>query len=424
MTYARCVPGFLRGGFFLAFRFVKPVSPNYICAGRGIPVMKKHFYSDLKLGILGGGQLGRMLIQSAIDFNIHIRVLDPDPAAPCQPLAHEFIQGSLTDYETVMAFGKDADLITIEIENVNVEALEALQKMGKIVLPEPKIIGLIQDKRLQKTFFKENGLPTAPFHLVENREEVAALADFLPAVNKLARAGYDGRGVQVIKDASALEKAFDEPGLLESFVDFEKEIAVIAARNSDGEVVTYPVVEMVFHPEHNLVEYLFSPADLSQEHELKAREIAKELVDRLNYVGLIAIEMFLTKEGEVLINELAPRPHNSGHHTIRSCATSQYEQHLRAILNLPLGSAKQLYPAAMINLLGAPGHTGTVCYQGVEDALRVAGVYPAFYGKAVTKPFRKMGHVTILDKDKARLQEKIRFVRDHLLVVSDNSQTD
>ena len=385
--------------------------------------MAKHFYGDLKLGILGGGQLGRMLIQAAIDFNIHIRVLDPDPQAPCNALAQEFVQGSLTDYDTVLNFGKDADLITIEIENVNVQALKALQQMGKTVFPDPDIIAMIQDKRLQKSFFQANGLPTAAFHLVENRAEVAAWANFLPAVNKLAQAGYDGRGVQVIKDESALHKAFDEPGLLEAFVDFEKELAVITARNQDGEVVTYPVIEMVFHPEQNLVEYLFSPADLKPDQDLRAREIAKELVERLDYVGLLAIELFLTRDGQVLINELAPRPHNSGHHTIRSCATSQYEQHLRAILNLPLGSAKQLYPAAMLNLLGAPGHTGPVCYQGVEDALRVAGVYPAFYGKSVTKPFRKMGHVTILDKDKARLQEKIRYVREHLLVVSDDPQT-
>lgn len=380
--------------------------------------MNKYFYRDLKMGILGGGQLGRMLIQAAIDLNIHIRVLDPNPEAPCSSIAHEFFTGSLTDFDTVIAFGKEVDLITIEIENVNTDALQALKDMGKTVLPDPAIIAMIQDKRKQKQFFQDNDLPTSPFHLVENRADVAALSDFLPAVNKLARAGYDGKGVQIVKDEAAIEKAFDEPGLLESFVDFDKELAVIAARNSDGEVVTYPVIEMVFHPEQNLVEYLFSPAALKPEHDVRAREIANQLVDRMDFVGLIAIEMFLTKSGEILINEVAPRPHNSGHHTMRSCATSQYEQHLRSILNLPLGSAKQLYPAAMINLLGAPGHTGEVRYQGVENALSIAGVYPTFYGKKITKPFRKMGHVTILDKDKSRLHEKIRYVREQLQVVS------
>ena len=380
-----------------------------------------YFYRDLKLGILGGGQLGRMLIQAAIDFNIHIRIMDGSADAPCKYLAHEFVQGDITDYEAVYQFGQNCDVITIEIENVNTEALEALQKEGKTVYPDPKIVRMIQNKRKQKQFYADHGIPTSPFHLVENKQDVKALADFLPAVNKLGEAGYDGRGVQVLKDATALEKAFDAPGILEQFVDFEKELAVIVARNANGEIKTFPLVEMVFHPEHNLVEYLISPAEINENHVKKANEIAHDLVKKLDFVGLLAIELFLTPSGEILINEIAPRPHNSGHHTIRSCATSQYEQHLRAIFNLPLGDTHSLYPAAMVNLLGASGHTGAVKYEGINEILDLGGVYPHFYGKSTTKPQRKMGHVTILEKDAEKMQNKIRFIKEKLNVVSADS---
>lgn len=378
-----------------------------------------YFYRDLTIGVLGGGQLGRMLIQAGIDLNVQLRVMDPAPDAPCKPLAHEFVQGSLTDYEAVMAFGEPCDLLTIEIENVQADALAALKAMGKRVYPDPDIIKLIQDKRAQKQFYAEHGFPTAAFHLVENQADVRRLQAFLPAVNKLARAGYDGRGVQVLKDASMLSQAFDAPGLLEKFVDFEKELAVIVARNAEGAIQTFPLVEMVFHPEHNLVEYLIAPAEVDARIERQADELARAVVEQLDFVGLLAIELFLTKEGTLLINEMAPRPHNSGHHSIRSCYTSQYEQHLRAILDLPLGKTDLLCPAAMVNLLGAAGHTGPVRYQGVEKLLAMEGVYPHFYGKSTTKPHRKMGHVTILDTDHARMLEKIAYIKQHLRVLSD-----
>ena len=379
--------------------------------------MGKYFYRDLKLGILGGGQLGRMLIQAAVDFNVHIRVLDPDPEAPCAGYAHAFSQGSLTDFDTVYQFGQQVDLLTIEIENVNTEALEALQAEGKTVYPDPKTIRMIQDKRAQKQFFEKHDLPTAPFKLVENKDEVQANADMLPMVQKLAKAGYDGRGVQVLKEESSLVQAFDAPGLIESFVPFEKEIAIIVARNVQGEVNTFPLVEMVFHPVHNLVEYLFSPAQLADSQIAEAEALARKLVTKLEYVGLMAVEMFALKDGKLLINELAPRPHNSGHHTIRACMTSQYEQHLRAILGLPLGDTNLMIPAAMVNILGEAGYTGPAKYEGMEEVLNMSGVYPHLYGKTQTKPHRKMGHITILDEDMERLKAKVGIVKDSLKVV-------
>ncbi|RMG61409.1 MAG: 5-(carboxyamino)imidazole ribonucleotide synthase [Bacteroidetes bacterium] len=378
----------------------------------------KSFYRDLRVGVVGGGQLGRMLIQAAIDLNVHISALDPAAEAPAAPYAHRFVQGSLTDYDTVYQFGQACDLLTIEIENVNTEALAALQAEGKTVYPDPAIIRLIQDKRVQKQFYRDHGLPTADFVLVENRAEVMAQADRLPAVNKLGRAGYDGRGVQVLRTEADLDKAFDAPGLLEDLVPFEREIAVIVARNPQGETATYPLVEMVFHPTANLVEYLIAPADLPVVQAVRAHEIAVQTVEALAYVGLMAVEMFVAPGGEILINEVAPRPHNSGHHSIRACYTSQYEQHLRAILGMPLGDTRQHTPAAMVNLLGAEGHTGPTRYQGVEKLLAIPGAYPHFYGKSTTKPYRKMGHVTILDPDRAALDHKVEQVKAAVQVVA------
>ncbi|MCB0486868.1 MAG: 5-(carboxyamino)imidazole ribonucleotide synthase [Cyclobacteriaceae bacterium] len=377
----------------------------------------KFYQKDFKLGVLGGGQLGRMLIQSGIDFNITFSVLDPDASAPCHQIS-EFTQGKLTDYETVMAFGESCDLLTIEIENVNTKALKDLEKKGKKVFPQPDIIELIQDKRTQKEFFQKNGIPTAEFILTENRNEVKSNASFLPAVNKLGKEGYDGRGVQVLRDANDLDKAFDAPGLLEKLIDFEKEIAIIVAKNESGEVTTFPPVEMVFHPEKNLVEYLFAPANISQNIAADADRIAKKVIDSLGLVGILAVEMFVTKDGKVLVNEVAPRPHNSGHQTIEANETSQYEQHLRAILNQPLGATSMRSPSAMVNLLGEDGYTGDAKYQGMEDVLKLEGVHVHLYGKKITKPFRKMGHVTIVDKDVESLNKKATFVKDKLKVIA------
>jgi 5-(carboxyamino)imidazole ribonucleotide synthase len=378
--------------------------------------MSKSF-SHKKLGVLGGGQLGRMLIQSAIDFNIHVSILDSDKDAPCSFIKN-FQQGKLTDYDTVLKFGESCDVITIEIENVNTEALKTLVKQGKKVFPQPEVIELIQDKRTQKKFYEEFHIPTADFVLVENKADVLKHKDFLPAVNKLGREGYDGRGVQILRNENDLNKAFDVPGLLEKFIAFDKEIAVIVARNELGDIVSYPAVEMVFHPEKNLVEYLFAPASLPENILQEADHIAKKIIKSLNMVGILAVEMFVTTDGKVLVNEVAPRPHNSGHQTIEANVTSQYEQHLRAIFNLPLGACNTNVPSAMINILGEEGYTGTAVYQGFEQIAELPGVHVHLYGKTITKPFRKMGHVTIVDPNIESLKQKTHFVKKTLKVTA------
>jgi 5-(carboxyamino)imidazole ribonucleotide synthase len=375
-----------------------------------------------RIGILGGGQLGLMLLQAAIDWNLDIHILDPDAEAPCRKIAPKFTQGSLQDYDTVYQFGKDLDVITIEIEKVNVEALEALEKEGKKIYPQPSVIRKIQDKRIQKQFYIEKGLPTAEFVLTENREDVRNFVDFLPAFHKLGRDGYDGRGVQRVTSEEDIEKAFDQPGLLEKAVPFEKELAVIVARNPSGQVMCFPTVEMVFHPELNLVEYLFAPAEITADIDQKAQEIARKTAESFQIVGLLAVELFLTADGEVLINEVAPRPHNSGHHTIRANATSQYEQHWRAILDLPLGSTETYAPSAMVNLLGEDGYEGPAVYEGMEKLLATEQVFPFLYWKAITKPFRKMGHITIMDHSIASLKEKVNFVKKNIRVISGEPQ--
>jgi 5-(carboxyamino)imidazole ribonucleotide synthase len=375
------------------------------------------FQQDFKVGILGGGQLGRMLIQAGIDFDIPFAVLDPDAAAPCSTMT-EFYCGKLTDYNTVMEFGEKCDVITIEIENVNTIALKDLVKKGKKVYPQPEVIELIQDKRLQKGFYRDNAIPTAEFFLTDNAETVRQYAHFLPFVNKLGREGYDGRGVQIMRDKKDLEKAFDAAGLIEKLVDFEKEIAVIVARNERGEMKSFPAVEMVFHPIHNLVEYLFSPADLREKTASMADGIARKIISELKMTGVLAVEMFVTREGEILVNEIAPRPHNSGHQTIEANMTSQYEQHIRSILDLPLGDTAMLMPSAMVNLLGEAGCSGPARYQGFEEVLQTPGVFVHLYGKKITKPFRKMGHVTILEKDLDTLKKKANFVKKTLKVVA------
>lgn len=376
------------------------------------------FYQDFKLGILGGGQLGRMLIQAGIDFNLSPSVLDPDEHAPCSKMVKEFQKGDLTDFETVYAFGKGKDLITIEIENVNADALARLEQEGVKVFPQPSVIKIIQDKRLQKQFFKDHGIPTAEFVLVNSKDEINAHGAFLPAFQKLGTSGYDGRGVQKIETLADVDKALEGPGLLEKKVNFAKEISVIVARNNSGAITVYPVVEMVFHEEQNLVEFLFAPAEITDQQEQKAREIAVKVIENLKMTGLLAVEMFVDSNGEVLVNEIAPRPHNSGHQTIKGNYTSQYEQHLRAILNLPLGATALKKPAAMLNLLGEPGYEGLAIYEGIEDVLSVEGVFVHLYGKKYTKPFRKMGHITLLDEDIRSLKQKAEFVKKKIRVIA------
>ena len=378
----------------------------------------KTFYGDLKLGILGGGQLGRMLIQQAINYNVTVKVLDPDREAPCRKLCDEFVVGSLGDYETVCNFGKKVDLLTIEIEKVNVEALEQLEKEGVLVYPQPRIIRLIQDKGLQKQFFKENDIPTADFQVISSAEQLKQSHIPFPYIQKLRRDGYDGKGVYKVVDESYLDKAFTAPSIIERWVDFEKEIAVIVARNESGEVKAFPMVEMEFNPEANLVEFLIAPSTLPFEVHQEAELIAKRIAETLKIVGILAVEMFLDKHGRILVNELAPRPHNSGHQSIEGNIVSQFEQHLRAIFNQPMGDTACLNNAIMVNILGEPGHEGPAIYQGIEKILKLAGVYVHLYGKALTKPFRKMGHVTIVDADREKAIEKARFVQETLKVIS------
>jgi 5-(carboxyamino)imidazole ribonucleotide synthase len=378
----------------------------------------KAFYGDLKLGILGGGQLGRMLIQQAINYNVNIKVLDPDREAPCRKLCDEFVVGSLGDFETVYNFGKKVDMLTIEIEKVNVDALEKLESEGVLVYPQARVIRLIQDKGLQKEFFKANDIPTAPFVIISEPEQLKETPFGYPYIQKLRRDGYDGRGVYKVSNEAALANAFTEPSIAEQLIDFEKEIAVIVARNEAGKVSTFPVVEMEFNPQANLVEFLISPSTLSFEIQQEAELIAKRIAESLKIVGLLAVEMFLTKEGKILVNEVAPRPHNSGHQSIEGNVVSQFEQHLRAIFNQPMGDTSSIGNAIMVNLLGEQGYAGPAVYQGMEEVLKCHGVYVHLYGKALTKPFRKMGHVTIVDNDREKAIEKAKFVQQTLRVIA------
>lgn len=378
-----------------------------------------YFQPDkLKIGVLGGGQLGRMMIQSAINYNLYICCLDPDANAPCKSLANEFTKGSLTDYDTVYKFGKDKDIITIEIENVNVEALKALQKEGKKVFPQPEVIEIIKDKGLQKMFYQRNDIPSPDFFLVENREQIEKYRDFFPFFQKLRTGGYDGKGVVKLGHPNKIEHAFEAPSVLERLVDFDKEISVIVTRNQSGEVKCFPAVECEFNPEANLVEFLFSPANIKKSVDKQATEIAVKIAEKLDIVGILAVELFVTKDGKVLVNEIAPRPHNSGHQTIEANITSQFEQHLRAILNLPLGDTSIIKPSVMINLLGEKNHEGPAKYEGLTDVLKYKGVYVHLYGKTTTKPFRKMGHITVVDDDLNLAKKKAIAVKDIVKIIS------
>lgn len=353
------------------------------------------YKAKTKVGILGGGQLGQMLIQEAINLDVEIHVLDPDPDAPCAKISHSFTCGSFKDYDAVLAFGQDKDVITIEIEHVNVEALAELEAQGKKVFPQPHVIKLIQDKGAQDEFYEKNGIPTCPFRII-GEDEMKNHLDFLPAFQKLRSGGYDGRGVQSLKTEADLDKAFSEPSVLEKAVDIDKELSVIVSRNEHGEVATFPVVELEFNPVANLVEFLFSPAKVSSEVEEASQRIAKEVADKLGIIGLLAVELFLDKEGNVLVNEIAPRTHNSGHQSIEGNYTSQFMQHLRSILGLKPGNTEMVKPSVMVNLLGEDGFTGEAQYEGMDEVLALKGVNVHLYGKRLTKPFRKMGHVTVV----------------------------
>lgn len=379
--------------------------------------MKKKWYGDdFKLGVVGGGQLGRMMIQEAINLDIQIHCLDPDPNAPCAKIASTFTVGSLNDFDTLYAFGKDKDIITVEIENVNIEALKKLESEGKRVFPQPHVLEIIRDKGLQKEFYELHGLPTAHFELKD--ENFRLSENHLPIVQKLRTGGYDGKGVQVIKTKEDLSEQFNAPCVLEELIPFEKEISVIVARNENGEVASFPAVECYFNSKANLVELLFCPSKIDVETEERAQLLARKVIEKLEMVGLLAVEMFLSKNGDLLINEIAPRPHNSGHHTIECNETSQFMQHIRAILNLPLGSTKAKRAGAMINLLGEPNYDGKVKYEGLEEAISIDGVHPHIYGKSSTKSFRKMGHVTLTGDTIEEVLQKADEVKKMIKVIS------
>ncbi|MCX2720715.1 5-(carboxyamino)imidazole ribonucleotide synthase [Lentiprolixibacter aurantiacus] len=383
---------------------------------------KNYFSSDFKLGILGGGQLGKMLLYETRKFDIYTRVMDASSEAPCRIACNEFIQGDLLDFESVYNFGKDVDLLTIEIENVNVEALEKLEEEGITVYPQPRVLRTIQNKARQKLFYVDHNLPTAPFsrfaYSSEIRESIAHGGLSFPFVWKSAQFGYDGKGVKVVRSEKDLENLPNVECIAEELIDFENELAVIVARNADGEEKAYPVVEMEFHPEANQVEYVICPARIPDAVARKAQDVALKVSRELHHVGLLAVEMFQTRDNEILINEMAPRPHNSGHYSIEASYTNQFEQHIRAILNLPLGNTESKVAGIMVNLVGAEGYTGNVVYENIDEILQLDGVVPHIYGKKETRPFRKMGHVTIVNQDVDKAREIAETVKKKIRVIS------
>ncbi|VAV84106.1 N5-carboxyaminoimidazole ribonucleotide synthase [hydrothermal vent metagenome] len=381
-----------------------------------------YFSSNFKLGILGGGQLGKMLLNDTRKFDIYTCVLDPSNEAPCKIGSNEFYQGDLMDFETVYAFGKKVDVLTIEIENVNVDALEKLEQEGVTIYPSSKTLKTIQNKAKQKLFYVDHNLPTAPFSRYAYKDEILTSIEHealnFPFVWKRAQFGYDGTGVKVVRAHSDLHNLPNVECIVEDLIPFKNELSVIVARNVKGDVKVYPIVEMEFHPEANQVEYVICPARVSKDVALKAELIALKASAAFEHVGLLAVEMFQTEDDEILINEVAPRPHNSGHHTIESNYTSQFEQHLRAILNLPLGKTDSKVGGIMVNLVGAEGYSGDVVYEHIEDIMKMEGVTPHIYGKKQTRPFRKMGHVTIVNKDLNEAHKIAEAVKQKIKVIS------
>ena len=381
-----------------------------------------YFSTDFTLGILGGGQLGKMLLTETLKYDIRTIVLDPSAEAPARFGCHTFFQGDLMDYDTVYQFGKQADLVTFEIENVNVDALERLESEGIKVYPTPKSLRIIQDKGAQKAFYKAHGIPTAPFEPFPSPALLATAVTegrwTYPFVWKSTRFGYDGNGVKIVRNPQDLHALPEGPCIAELCADIDKELAVIVARSPKGEVATYPVVEMEFHPEANQVEYVLCPARIAEPISDQARKIALQVAEAFGSIGLLAVELFLTKEGEIWVNEVAPRPHNSVHYSIEASYTSQFEQHLRAILNLPLGSTESKVAGVMVNLVGAEGYAGDVIYEHIEDVLSLQGVTPHIYGKRQTRPFRKMGHITITHPDIEQARSLAQKVKETIKVIS------
>jgi 5-(carboxyamino)imidazole ribonucleotide synthase len=379
------------------------------------------FSSDFKLGILGGGQLGKMVLAETRKFDIQTYVLDPSIEAPSKIACNKFFQGSLTNFESVYNFGKLVDVLTFEIELVNIEALEKLENEGLKVYPSPKTLRLIQNKGIQKDFYVKNGIPTSKFNLYENLEKLQTSNFKLPFVWKCTEFGYDGNGVKVVRTVEDLENLPNVECIAEEMIAFKNELAVIIVRNVSGEIKNYPVVEMEFHPEANQVEYVICPARIDEKVAKKAIEIALKISSTFNHVGLLAVEMFQTQDDEILVNEVAPRPHNSGHHTIEASYTSQFENHLRAILNLPLGNCDSKVAGIMVNLVGEEGFSGSVIYENIEKIMAIDGVTPHIYGKRETRPFRKMGHVTIVNEDMTVARKIAEEVKNSIRVISKNN---
>ncbi len=384
--------------------------------------MINYFSSDFKLGILGGGQLGKMLLYETRKFDIQTWVMDPDDEAPCRISANIFVKGNLMDFEKVLEFGRNVDVLTFEIEGVNIEALKKLESEGIKVYPSSQTLEKIQDKSVQKEFYRDNKIPTAPFLKYNSKSSLITAVNnndiSIPFVWKGSIGGYDGRGVQIVKEEKDLRDLAEGPCIAEELIAFRNELSVIVARNPTGELVTYPVVEMEFHPTANQVEYVICPARIDDKIAIKAREIAKNVSEVFEHVGLLAVEMFLTENDDILVNEVAPRPHNSGHYSIEASYTNQFEQHLRAILDLPLGLTENKLAGIMVNLSGEKGHTGPVLYQNIEKIMKMPGVTPHIYGKKLTRPFRKMGHVTIVNKDIDKARKIAEEVKNSIKVIS------
>ncbi|WP_395076764.1 5-(carboxyamino)imidazole ribonucleotide synthase [Flavobacterium sp.] len=382
------------------------------------------FSSNFKLGILGGGQLGKMLLAETRKFDIQTYVLDPSDEAPCKIGCNKFVQGSLMDFETVYNFGKLVDVLTFEIELVNLEALEKLENEGLKVYPSPKTLRLIQNKGIQKEFYIQNNIPTSKFEKFSSLENLKSAIDKqqstikMPFVWKCTEFGYDGNGVKVVRTISDLENLPNVECIAEEMIAFKNELSVIVVRNLSGEIKTYPVVEMEFHVEANQVEYVICPARIDENMAQKAIEIALKVSEKFNHVGLLAVEMFQTNDDKILVNEVAPRPHNSGHHTIEASYTSQFENHLRAILNFPLGNCDSKVAGIMVNLVGAEGFSGNVIYENIEKIMAINGVTPHIYGKKETRPFRKMGHVTIVNENMAVARKIAEEVKNSIRVIS------
>lgn len=383
---------------------------------------KNYFSSNFKLGILGGGQLGKMLLYETRKFDIHTNVLEASNDAPCRISCDEFVLGSLMDFDAVYNFGKQVDVLTIEIENVNIKALEKLEDEGIKVYPPTKALKIIQNKATQKLFYTDNGIPTAEFSRFAYASEIEDSIDNggleFPFVWKAAQFGYDGQGVKVVRSMDDIKGLPSEECIAEKMIPFKNELAVIVVRNPTGQVVTYPVVEMEFHPEANQVEYVICPARIDEAVAKKAQEIALKVSEKIGHIGILAVEMFQTQDDEILVNEVAPRPHNSGHYSIEASYTNQFEQHIRAILDLPLGRTDCKVAGIMVNLVGAEGHTGDVVYENIEKIMAMDGVTPHIYGKKQTRPFRKMGHVTIVNEDINEARKIAQEVKESIKVIS------